>query len=109
MGWRGAVASGLRPSMVVIMAPSHCRMGTRQELTSSAFPVSPVHQDGAGAALAFAAAFLGAGEVEVLAEDVEQALHRRGVDGAGFVVDGENDALTHRRTFQMSFAMRNVR
>ena len=41
-----------------------------------------VHQDGAGAALAFAAAFLGAGEVEVLAQDVEQALHRGGdVDG----------------------------
>ena len=40
-----------------------------------------VHEDGAGAALAFAAAFLGAGEVEVLAEDVEEALHGRGGDG----------------------------
>jgi hypothetical protein len=39
-----------------------------------------VHQDGAGAALAFAAAFFRAGEVEVLAEDVEQALHGRSVE-----------------------------
>ena len=33
-----------------------------------------VHEDGAGAAFAFAAAFFGAGEVEVLAEDVEEEL-----------------------------------
>ena len=40
-----------------------------------------VHEDGAGAALAFAAAFFCAGEVEVFAEDVEEALHGRGFDG----------------------------
>ena len=40
-----------------------------------------VDEDGAGSAFAFAAAFFGAGEVEVFAEDVEEALHRRGVDG----------------------------
>ena len=38
-----------------------------------------IHEDGAGAAFAFAAAFLGTGEVEVLAEDVKEALHRWGV------------------------------
>ncbi len=36
-----------------------------------------VDEHGAGAALAFAAAFLGAGEGEVLAQHVEQPLHRR--------------------------------
>ena len=47
-----------------------------------------VHEDGAGAALAFAAAFLGSGEVEVFAEDVEEPLERRGFDGLGLAVDG---------------------
>ena len=40
-----------------------------------------VEQDRAGAALAFAAAFLGAGEAEGLAKDVEQACHGRDGDG----------------------------
>ena len=40
-----------------------------------------VHEDGAGAALAFAAAFFGSGEVEVFAEDVEETLHGWGFDG----------------------------
>ena len=39
-----------------------------------------VEQDGAGAALALAAALLRAGQGEVLAQDVEQAAHARDVD-----------------------------
>jgi hypothetical protein len=49
--------------------------------------VSAVHEDGAGAAFAFAAAFFCAGEAEVLAEDVEEAFHRRGVDRDPLSVD----------------------
>src|SRR6267378_1502399 len=40
-----------------------------------------VDQDGTGSALAFAAALFGSGEVQVFAEDVEEALHRWGFDG----------------------------
>ncbi len=40
-----------------------------------------VEQDGAGAALAFSAALLGSGELEVFAKDVEEALERRRGDG----------------------------
>ncbi len=40
-----------------------------------------VHQDCAGSAFAFAAAFFGSGEVQIFAEDVEEALHRRSFDG----------------------------
>jgi hypothetical protein len=36
-----------------------------------------VEEDGAGSAFAFSAAFFGAGEAEVFAEDVEETLHRR--------------------------------
>jgi hypothetical protein len=50
-----------------------------------------VEQDGAGSALAFAAAFLGAGEVEVFAKDVEEAAHRGSGEGVWRVVDGEVD------------------
>src|ERR1700722_10626043 len=50
-----------------------------------------VHQDGAGAALAFAAALFGSGKVKVFAEDVEEALHRWCFDGLGLVVYGELD------------------
>ena len=47
-----------------------------------------VYQDGAGSALAFAAAFFGSGEMKVFAEDVEETLHRRGFDGLLVAVDG---------------------
>src|SRR5207248_4097364 len=50
-----------------------------------------VHDDGAGSALAFAAALFGSGKVKVLAEDVEKALHWRGFDGGWLAVDGELD------------------
>ena len=58
-----------------------------------------VDQDGAGSALAFAAALFGSGEVQVFAEDVEQALHRWSFDGFFAAIDGELDgghcALAH--------------
>ena len=75
-----------RPSMVQSVAPSACSAGTRQLLTSS-----PFMQDGAGAALAFAAAFFGAGEVQVFAQNVEQALHGIDRHRVGLAIDGERD------------------
>ena len=48
-----------------------------------------IHADRAGAALAFAAAFLGSGQVQIFAQHVEQALHRRHLHGARFAIDGE--------------------
>jgi hypothetical protein len=50
-----------------------------------------VKEDGAGAALAFAAAFLDAGEAEILAEEIEEALHGRDFEGLGLAVDHETD------------------
>jgi hypothetical protein len=49
----------------------------------------PVEQDRAGAALALAAAFLGAGQVEILAQYIEQTLDRRRAYSLLFVIDGE--------------------
>ena len=46
-----------------------------------------VHPDGAGAAFAFAAAFLGSGEAEIFAEDIEEALHGRDIDYLRLAVD----------------------
>src|SRR5712675_778188 len=48
-----------------------------------------VDQDGAGSALAFAAALFGSGKVQVFAEDVEEALHRWGFDGFCLAIDSE--------------------
>ncbi len=48
-----------------------------------------VEDDRAGAALALAAAFLGAGEAEVLAQHVEEAAHAGHGDLARLAVDGE--------------------
>ena len=60
--------------MVVTSAPSTWANGTRQEHTAS-----PFDQDGAGAALALAASFLGAREPALLPQHVEQPGHRRDV------------------------------
>ena len=46
-----------------------------------------VEQDGAGAALAFAAAVLGAGQAQVVAQHAEQAAVAVGVEGALLAVD----------------------
>jgi hypothetical protein len=58
--------------MVVISAPSALQDGDEAGVNEFA-----IHDDGTGAALAFATALLGAGEAKVLAQDVEQALHGR--------------------------------
>ena len=49
-----------------------------------------VEEDRARAALALAAAFLGAGEREVLAQHVEEASHPGGLDLDRVAVDGES-------------------
>ena len=50
-----------------------------------------VHAHRAGAALAFAAAFLGPGQMQVLAQHVEQPLHGRNVHRAAFAIHCEAD------------------
>jgi len=55
-----------------------------------------VHQDGASSALAFAAAVFCAGELQILAEHVEQGPFGIGRDGPGFAVDGKCDGRVHK-------------
>src|SRR5580658_6602523 len=50
-----------------------------------------VHAHGAGAALAFAASLLGAGQAQIFAQHVEKALHGRRIHARSFAVDGEAD------------------
>ncbi len=64
-----------KPSIVVTCAPRTCANGTRQEFTGNA-----VEEHRAGPALPLAAAFLGAGQAALLAQDVEQPLHRMSGD-----------------------------
>ena len=52
-----------------------------------------VEQDRAGAAVAGVAADFGAGEAELVAQDVGEAVHRVGVDLHWAGVQGERDAL----------------
>ena len=79
-----SLAGAASPSTVRIVAPSTWQIGTRQASTGA-----PSSEHRAGAALALAAALLGAGQGEVLAQDVEQAAHARDVDLGGGAVDGE--------------------
>src|SRR5262249_11095320 len=51
----------------------------------------PVDEDGARAALPFAAAFFGAGELAVLAKDVEEARHRARLDPLAFTIEEKRD------------------
>ena len=70
------VANGSRiakPSMVTIRCA-----GGLQDGNEATIDERSIHQNGAGAALAFAAAFFRARQAELDAEDVEQALHRIG-------------------------------
>ncbi len=56
-----------------------------------------IHEDGARAALAFAATFFCARQSELMAQQVEQALHRVGMQSVQFGIDGESDfGLWHR-------------
>jgi hypothetical protein len=84
-GWR-AVSPCLDGSDLAL-SDGQCQAGDGQA----------VHQHGAGTALAQFAAVLGAGQVEVLAEDLEQAL----VDGDDhvprFAIDGERELRLQMR------------
>ena len=69
-GWRPP-----SPSIVVTRVPATCASGHQARVHRHA-----VDQHRAGAALPFAAAFLGAGQPAVLAQHVEQPRHRMRVD-----------------------------
>ena len=71
------------PSMVWILRPSASAPSIRHEQTDLA-----VDDDGAGAAIAGAAAFLAAGQVELVAQHVEQRLLRLAQKLGGLAVDG---------------------
>jgi hypothetical protein len=60
-----------------------------------------VYEYGAGAALAFAAAELGAGELKVFAQDFEQGTLRVGGDGPGLAVQDEADLGIHNIVLKM--------
>ena len=77
MGWSWSPSA--TPSMVPEAGSVGLRGGDEAGVDEQA-----VEQDGAGTALAFAAALFGAGESELRAEDVEQAGHGWGLDGVGF-------------------------
>ena len=54
-----------------------------------------VHQHRAGAAVAVAAAFLGAGEADPVAQQLEQGVARVGEHGALLAVDGAGEQRLH--------------
>jgi hypothetical protein len=56
-----------------------------------------IEENGAGAALAFAAPIFSAGELEVLAKDVEERAFRISGDGVGTAVDREFESRIHTR------------
>ena len=69
-----------------------------QDRRQAAVDQLAVEEHRARAALPLAAAFLGAGQVQLLAQHVEQPRHRVGLDADGLAVDGERDgdvALRH--------------
>ena len=68
--------------MVVIGLPGH-----RGRLREARAHGLAVDEHGAGAALALAAAVLGAGQVELVAQNAKQALRRVGLDAATTAVD----------------------
>src|SRR5262249_32049708 len=55
-----------------------------------------IEQHGAGAALAFAAAVLGAGEIKLIAQNKQEASVGGGFDGEARPVDLELNVLRHR-------------
>src|SRR5271170_3055467 len=68
-----------------------------------------VDQDGAGSAFAFAAALLGSGEVQILAENVQEALHWWRFDGFWVAVDGEPDVSHAVASLKMGPARAGLR
>ena len=70
-----SLPSGARPSMVTIRLPA-----AGPDLRDARAVGCAVDQHRAGGALAFAAAVLGSGEVEIVAQDAEQGAIRIGID-----------------------------
>lgn len=58
-----------------------------------------VNQNCTSAALALATSFLRAGEMKLLAQDIEQALHRKGAQRARLVIDGAVNVDLVRQVF----------
>ena len=69
-------------------------IGNGSETRGNAFAVQ---ENGAGAALAFATAVLGAGELEILAKDIKQRAFGIGGDRVGTPVDSKFKSRVHRR------------
>ena len=77
--------------MVSTSAPSQLSAKVRHELIRR-----PSTMHGASAALAAIAALLGAGQMEALAQEIEQRDARVGeLDRMPFAVHGESDGMTH--------------
>jgi hypothetical protein len=66
----------------VIILMHHCKRQARID-------PSPVHQNGARAALAMVAPFLGAGQAKMLAQQIEQGCPDIGLGLEGLAVDSE--------------------
>jgi len=69
-------------------------IGYRGEAGRNTFPVE---KNGAGTALAFAAAVFCAGELEIFTKDIEERAFGISGDGVGMSVDGEFESRIHRR------------
>ena len=80
IGCRGPLASA-KPSMVVILAPSHCKASSRAGLGRDA-----VDMHDAGAALRGVAAHMRAGQPEIFAQELHQQGARFDIAGDGFAV-----------------------
>ena len=89
-GWR--VAPSAIPSMVLISRPSAWTASIVQDLALCAVDV-----DGAGAAVARVAADVGAGQPEVVAQEVDEQEARLDVRLVGLAVDGDRDVLGGHR------------
>ncbi len=71
--------------MVVIFAPAAAAAGIEQDRVADA-----IHQNGACAALTFAAAILCSGEIQAVAQNGEQGFFCRSVYRIRFAIDVQN-------------------
>ena len=88
IGWRSSPSA--RPSMVLIVGAVGLDGEHRAGLDRPAIDV-----DGAGAALAGVAADVGAGQVEILAQGLDEESSRLDVELVGRPIDDERDVLAH--------------
>ena len=79
-----------RPSIVVIWLPCTCAASIEHDLIARA-----VHVHGAGAALRGVAADVGAGQLQVLAQELHEQRARVDRPGDGLAVDGEGNGNVH--------------